>query len=189
MRSSVLTRLPLAVPLVLLAGALPAPNASANGPCGQNGSDGTACAVDSPATVFGSLTTAYEHDYYRFYARKGTHLSVTLTDMEPPECEQTYSLCGVIEAALQNTDGAEIDHSEYTEPVDEVYHSSTLTHTIERAGTYYITIYGFLGIEAAGRPAPNPYRLTVHASPAVYWPRSPLVSRAGRHTHGHKTGH
>lgn len=185
----VLKRLPTLLPLIVLTGALCAPSASAIGPCGQNSSTASACSLDSPATLYGSLTTGYEHDYYRFYAKKGTHLSVTLTDLEPPECEVTYGHCGVIEAALQNAEGAEIDHSEYTEPVNGVADTAVLKHTITAAGTYYITVYGFLGVEAAGKPAPDPYRLSVTASPAIYWPKHPRASRASHHSHSHSHRH
>jgi hypothetical protein len=185
MTSSVLKRLPSAVPLVLLAGVLHVPAAAANGPCGQDSSNASACAFNSPGTVFGSLTIAYEHDYYRFYAKKGTRLAVNLTDMEPATCEVSYGHCGVIEAGLQSSDGVEIDHSGFTEPVNGIPTTTALTHTLGSAGTYYVTVYGFLGIEGAGKPAPDPYSLSISASPAVYWPKSPRTSGADRHGRMH----
>jgi hypothetical protein len=193
MSEGVATRSLVSLLVALVSVLLSAGIAGANGPCGQNFDGDNACGITSPGTVSGSLVTDNEKDYYVLYARKGTELSVTVTDTESPTCDEEFS-CGSAAVELLEGDGDEEYQSASSSPNHGITVPGDFDHTIETTGTYYLVVSGDLGSDNNDNPTPVPYTLGVNASPAVQWPPPAPPSpthkvRRCTYRHVHRHGH
>lgn len=158
LRSAIILATAVGLPLLLNS------PARANGPCGQNFDGEHACAVNSPYSASGSLVTSNDHDYYVFYASKGTELSVTLRDATNPETCPADETCGNVDVELANSVGNEVGDNYASSDINNgIVVPGTFNYTIEESGTYYLIVHG----------NEEPYILTVAASPNVVWPAPP----------------
>jgi hypothetical protein len=93
-RGKPITAILVAVGAVL---SLPAAGASGEGRCGANFTRPTACHIGRDGTYRGTIVPRKANDllvvnqlnYYVFYARAGTRVSITLTDSEQTDCIPT----------------------------------------------------------------------------------------------------
>jgi hypothetical protein len=157
---------------VCLGSLLTAGAASANGPCGQNDEGPNACAINSPATDIGSLSTDNENDYYVFYANAATELHVSVTNTQDPSCSQSGDVeCGGVQVELYDSQGDSTDEgSGWSEPETGLTVPAVFATTISQSGAYYLIVSGGLGSDQYGNPTAVPYSLAVTASPDVQWP-------------------
>jgi hypothetical protein len=159
--------------LALAAGLVSAVPSSADGPCGQNFDGPHACAVNSPGTYGGSLSTDNESDYYVLSALPGTAFSVSITDTESPGCSTSYvGGCGSARVALLDGNGTDLYEGAFSQPTNGVTVPGTFSHTLD-GGNYYLVVAGNLGTDRNSNPTSTPYALSVNASPAVQWPPPP----------------
>jgi hypothetical protein len=166
--------------LTLVLVALSAGVARANGYCGADPSGPTACGITTNETLSGVMTTpTYSTDYYVFFARKGTQVSITMDDTENPLCSVAvqYEFCGGVAATLYDGRGNTVASGEDSSPNGGVPVPETLHHTL-RQGVYYVTVEN---LSDQGRP--QPYNLSVYGSPALTWPHPCVVPRVDRHEH------
>jgi hypothetical protein len=147
-----------------------ATGASAHGSCGKDFTARKACAINSPERLHGRLTTNNEHDYYAFSASKGTKLRITIT---AGSCFGVTVSCSDVRATLYDSRRHKIGKTGVAE--FQVEASTSYSHTLGKAGTYYIIVTGDLGVETPpfGGPSsliPSAYTLAVKAAPKVVWP-------------------
>jgi hypothetical protein len=141
--------------------------ASAHGSCGNNLTAKKACAIHPPAKLHGKLTTKKERDYYAFSASKGTKLRITIT---AGSCLGVTVACADVRATVYDSRHHEIGSTGVAEA--QVQASTSYSHTLSKAGTYYIVVTGHLGEETPpfggrSRLLPSAYTLVVKASPSV----------------------
>jgi len=144
--------------------------ASAHGSCGKDFTAKKACGINSPERFHGQLTTKNERDYYAFSASKGTKLRITIT---AGSCFGVTVSCADVRATVYDSRLHEIGTTGLAE--FQVQASTSYSHTLSGAGTYYIIVTGDLGVETPpqGGPSslvPSAYTLAVKASPKVIRP-------------------
>jgi hypothetical protein len=150
--------------------------AAASGSCGLDFSSATACPVNSPDTLSGSIDNVDETDYYVFYARKGVSLSVTISDTENPACssDTSHTQCGGVQAELYDSQGGDLgDGTGSSAPTNGATVPAAFSSKLAAAGTYLLQVTGTLGQDESGNATPVPYTLQVDASPSVQWPEPP----------------
>lgn len=162
--------------ILTLLGAAPA---GAYGPCGTNFDGPTACPITtSPATVGGTLASSPEKDYYVFYARRHTQLSLAATDTEDPSCDLLSSVhCSIVQVALYDRKGNVLAMSGYSGPQNGV---ASLPAGLSRrlaGGIYYAVVSGVLFSSG-----PIPYSLSVNGSPNVQYPPPCIVPKLRHNT-------
>lgn len=157
-------------------------SASAAGPCGADFDRHTACPITTSETVAGSLPTTGEQDYYVFYARGRTRLSVTINDTEAPACSfptlANPVLCSSFNIILLNAKGDRVAFNGLSSPVDGVPIPKTVYARVPAAGGIY---FAEADLFVLGTSVPAPYTLTVDGSPNVLWPPC-VVPRLRRDT-------
>jgi hypothetical protein len=144
--------------------------ASADGSCGKDFTRKKACAINSPERLHGRLTTKNERDYYVFRASKPTKLRIRIT---AGRCFGVTVSCPDVRATVYDSRLQKIGTTGAAE--FQIQPSRTYSHTLSRAGTYYIIVTGHLGTETPvsggpSSPVPSAYKLSVKASPKVIWP-------------------
>lgn len=149
--------------------------AFADGPCGQDYTGPTACAINTASVhdYDGTIVANNDVDYYVMYAAKSTHLSLSITDRENPACSNAdFPIqCGEVSIALYDSQGNEVGgpgggssaRNGITVPL-------TWSTIISSAGTYYLEVSGDEGSDSNGNSTSVPYDLNVAASPNVEWP-------------------
>jgi hypothetical protein len=142
--------------------------AAADGPCGQDYTGNSACSVNSAATP-NYNGTIVAGDYYFFYAAANTHLTLSITDDQNPECDNSYS-CGSVTAELYDAEADELGGSGWSAPENGITVPQSWSTIMPATGTYYVEVSGNLGQDSYGNPVDVPYTLAVQASPAVQWP-------------------
>jgi hypothetical protein len=161
--------------------------ASAVGPCGNDVDAPAACPIDSPGSYSGTILTQSGYDYYVFYGRKGTALSVTVSDAtNPANCLNLY--CGEVSAFLDRPNsslaiaattvgGSYVDGDGVTVP-------NGFSVKLAKTGTYYLKVDGQLAETPDGKSytVPVPYTVQVSATPNVQWPPPCTVPAMGRRT-------
>jgi len=114
----------------------------------------------------GTLFSGTEQDYYVFYARKGTVLSVTLSDAENPAC----LACDGLTASLDNSSARTVAYTPTSATViNGIPVPGLFSVTLRRAGTYYLIVSGVLTRDSNGDPIPCPTTLS-STGPRVQWP-------------------
>lgn len=154
--------------------------ALADGYCGHDPSGPTACPIPTSQTVTGTFTKPYESDFFVFFARKGTQLSLTIRDTEDPSC---YDLsaptapCADAEVQLFDAHGHELAYSGLSTVVNFVPVSASLSHTVHANGVYYAVAYNDTAFAHS-----YPYSLTAFGSLNVTWPHPCVVPKLRRHS-------
>jgi hypothetical protein len=187
--------LPLAA-VVALGAATTASSALADGSCGANYTLTTACPLTSAGAFSGTLVNnavngdwpnGGENDYYKFYATKGTTLSVTITDTYPCAIPPVESVdgpwspdgrCGTMLAYMDISDD-ERDRTGISGygvgdgNVNYTLHTGTpFTATIPGTGTWYVVVDGSPAFDDTGTiisPTPYTVNVTVTAG-SIQWP-------------------
>lgn len=161
--------------------------AHADGYCGPDPVGPRACAVPTNGAVTGTLTANFEHDYFVFYARRGTQLSLTITNDDDPACsispDPLSYYCGVAWTELLNGRGQQLAQTASSEPVNGVPVSKSVSRILKRPGTYYAVVTGDPYIGTVFNGVPLPYTLAVNGSPKITWPHPCVVPKLRRHTH------
>jgi len=170
----------LLMPIVatLMAMAASTAPALADGYCGHDPTGPTACGIDTSETVTGTYSTDFASDYYVFFARKGTQLTLTVNDTEDPFCSESgVIVCGDVYVSLLDSSGKKLGVSGRSTPDNGVPVPRSITNTLRSSGVYYAVVFGDVGSN------PEPYSLTVAGSPNVTWPHPCVVPKLRRHTH------
>jgi predicted secreted protein len=164
--------------------------ASSSGtPCSSTTSARTtpACAITTPARHKGTIASAHQHDYYVLHAQRHTRLKLVITDTENFGCMQSmFTTCGSVRASLVSASGRQLASTPATVVAAGGPAQATLSHTLTRAGTYYVVVTGTLGTTTpppTGAPTthnPVPYTLKVTASPNAHWPPAVNVAVPAR---------
>lgn len=141
----------------------------ATGSCGSDLSQSTACPfATSPATLSGSLASTSETDYFVFWARRNTHLTVTVNDAENASCSLTSSIkCGGVLANLVDNHGDNPASTSISAPADGVAAPESFSRIVH-GGIWYLEVSG----QPDSTGAAVPYTLSIDSSttPAVAWP-------------------
>ena len=82
--------------------------ASANGPCGVDFNGPTACAINAPAAISGTIVQKTEQDYYVFWAPAGTQVAATITNAIAPTCTSSNGYCGELDMELDDASGENV---------------------------------------------------------------------------------
>lgn len=148
--------------------------AAADGPCGQDYTGNSACAVNSATTpnYNGTVVANNDTDYYVFYAAANTHLSLTITNDQNPQCDNDYS-CGGVTAELYDAQADDLGGTNQSYPENGITVPQSWSTILPTTGTYYVEVSGDLGQDSYGNPVDVPYTLALQASPAVQWPPPP----------------
>lgn len=139
----------------------------ATGSCGSDLSQATACPfTTSPATLTGSIASSSETDYFVFWARRHTHLTITATDTEDPSCSATLT-CGGVSAVPVDNHGDRLGNTFFSQPGNGVADPESYSSTLHQ-GIWYLEVTG----QPNASGAAVPYTLSIDASttPAVAWP-------------------
>ena len=148
--------------------------AHADGPCGQDYTTSTACAINTAVsgTYQGTIDASNETDFYAFYAQSSTNLSVGITDTEDALCSDSSTdfFCGAATVELFDAASDDEGGTGWSMPENDAAVPATWSTIIPAAGTYYLEVTASPGLDENGNPTPVPYSLAVGASPNVQWP-------------------
>ena len=144
--------------------------ARANGYCGSDHTASSACPISANGTVSGSYAANVfddtDVDFFVFYARPGTSVSLTINDTEAPTCSIPSSPnfeCGDFTATLYDHRGNQVIGELKSTPSNGIAQPASASARL-KGGTYYV--------ETGGFTVENPlsYTITVDGSPGVRWP-------------------
>jgi hypothetical protein len=169
MRALVARIMSVAVAVTMVTFGLAAASARANGYCGPDPVARTACPVTTSETLTGTITAVNERDYYVFYARPDTLLTLTVTNTEDPRCSfplSGFGYCGYAYDYLYDATGNLIAGSGISTPLNGVTVPKTITRTLKDGGVYYIEVTSDLFLSQSQIP----YTLAVSGDPDVRWP-------------------
>jgi hypothetical protein len=99
--------------------------AAADGPCGQDYTGNSACAVNSATApnYNGTIVAGNDTDYYVFYAAADTHMTLTITNDENPQCDSSYS-CGEVTAELYDAQADDLGGAGWSAPENGITYRS-----------------------------------------------------------------